>query len=236
MCTDSCDDDWHLMGNGLLSFDPQAGETTIQQHTATNGSSNGNGHHSVATNGTLKTKTASSYEQERFEQINSKYVEETVTERQVRNDDEWVVDLGSIYWFVFLYDLLQIRETYQATNGSYKYHSVNLEKLPLPSTGGNVEGKSSEDRVLSWSRDYNCFTQQYGSLLIKVGNVPCNYGRKWVSVVTDIVKLRRGALHQRAMMNTRFAVDWCYSQVLTSGERKRLLLLNEVVLCERHSS
>lgn len=85
------------MGNGLLSYDPQAGETTIQQHTATNGSSNGNGHHSVATNGTLKTKTASSYEQERFEQINSKYVEETVTERQVRNDDEWVVDLGLVY-------------------------------------------------------------------------------------------------------------------------------------------
>lgn len=71
------------MGNGLLSLDPQAGETTIQQHTATNGSSS-NGHHSVGTNGTLKTKTASSYEQERFEQINSKYVEETVTERQVR--------------------------------------------------------------------------------------------------------------------------------------------------------
>lgn len=68
----------------ILQIVLQAGETNIQQHlTSTTNTSNG---HAVvaATNGHHKTKTASSYEQERFEQINSKYVEETHTERQVR--------------------------------------------------------------------------------------------------------------------------------------------------------
>lgn len=73
------------------------------------------------TNGTndhYQKKEASSYEQERFEQINSKYVEKTSTE--------------------------QVTESYKGTNGSsttYKFHSVQLEKLPLPSTGGLVVGE-----------------------------------------------------------------------------------------------
>lgn len=69
----------------ILQIVLQAGETNIQQHlTSTTNTSNGHAVVAAATNGHHKTKTASSYEQERFEQINSKYVEETHTERQVR--------------------------------------------------------------------------------------------------------------------------------------------------------
>lgn len=68
--------------DGRLSSAPlQAGETNIeQQHTIqTSQVSATNGKH---LNGT-KSKTASSYEQEHFEQINSQYVEQTHTEQHV---------------------------------------------------------------------------------------------------------------------------------------------------------
>lgn len=124
----------------------QTTTTTTNNHQAV--ATNGNGHHHYQQQST-KSKEASSYEQEHFEQINSKYVSHSE----------------------------QIHETYKATNGSsssvYKFHSVNLEKLPLPSTGGNVVGEWKQ-RVLRlnfilfsvdawWFRiccrnlDYSCF-------------------------------------------------------------------------------